>query len=201
MVVLEGALTDGVVRLRPIVADDGAAIFAALSTDPSVAQWTRVPWPYTRSHLQEFLHAVEIWHAGRNDLALAVVDATTGDFLGCFGLHRIARPEASRSAFLADEVGYWVRHETRGRGVATRALRLLARFAIVDLGRPLVNLQTKVGNIASATVAERVGFRLVGRVFAGDVDDDDTDHDRYVLTAADLDAATPAGTTASQPRH
>lgn len=199
MVVLDRDLTDGVVRLRPVAASDGPAIFAALSTDRSVSQWTRVPWPYTKSHLQEFLHAVDIWHAGHGDLALTVVDATTAEFLGCFGLHRIGRPSLPRSAFLADEVGYWVRQEVRGRGVATRALRLLARYAIVDLERPVVNLQTKVGNTASATVAERVGFRFVGRVLGRDVDDDDTDHDRYVLTAADLDIATPSRTSTTVP--
>jgi RimJ/RimL family protein N-acetyltransferase len=194
VVVLDRDLTDGLVRLRPVVPADGAAIFAALSTDPSVSRWTRVPWPYTKSHLQEFMHAVDIWHAGQSDLALTVVDAATDDFLGCFGLHRIGRPEAPRSAFLADEVGYWVKEDARGRGVATRALRLLVRYAIVDLHRPIVNLQTKVGNTASATVAERAGFRFVGRVFGRDVDDDDTDHDRYVLTAADLDVS-PTGPT------
>jgi len=183
---LSGTLDDGTVTLRPIVPDDGPAVLDALSNDPSVARWTRVPWPYTRAHLEEFLHAVTVWHAGTSDLALGIVDHETQAFLGCIGLHRIGLSRSPRSAFLPDEVGYWVSKEARGRGVATSALQLLARFGLCDLGRPRLNLQTKVGNAPSAAVARRVGFRFVARVPATDVDDDDSDHDRFVLTAADL---------------
>jgi RimJ/RimL family protein N-acetyltransferase len=191
--VLVRTLSDGVVALRPVTRDDGPAILAALSTDTTVAQWTRVPWPYTRAHLEEFLRAVEAWHHGAGDLALAVVDATTGDFLGCMGLHRIGAPDVPRSAFLPDEVGYWLCADARGRGVATRALRLLTQYALVDLHRPRVNLQTKVGNDASVAVARKVGFVFVGRVYAGEIDDDDVDHDRFVLSLAGLEAAAPPG--------
>jgi RimJ/RimL family protein N-acetyltransferase len=187
--VLDRTLSDGVVALRPVARSDGPAILAALSTDTTVARWTRVPWPYTRAHLEEFLRAVEAWHRGAGDLALAVTDATSGEFLGCMGLHRIAASDAPRSAFLPDEVGYWLCANARGRGVATRALRLLAQYALVDLHRPRVNLQTKVGNDASVAVARKVGFVFVGRVYAGDIDDDDVDHDRFVLTLAGFEMA------------
>jgi RimJ/RimL family protein N-acetyltransferase len=191
VVVLDRPLRDGVVALRPVDRRDGRAILAALSSDPTVARWTRVPWPYTRAHLEEFLRAVEAWHSGRNDLALAVTDDDTDEFLGCMGLHRIGLPEVARSAFLPDEVGYWMCAHARRRGLATRALRLLARYALADLARPRVNLQTKVGNDASAGVARNVGFVFVRRAYASEVDDDDVDHDRYALTRAGLDLHDP----------
>jgi RimJ/RimL family protein N-acetyltransferase len=56
------------------------------------------------------------------------------------------------------ETGYWMVAEHRGRGVATRALRLLSRWAILDLGLWRLQLQTMTGNTASQAVAERAGF-------------------------------------------
>jgi RimJ/RimL family protein N-acetyltransferase len=188
---LDTALTDGTVILRAVEVRDGPAVLAALSSDRTVSRWTRVPWPYTSAHLDEFMRAIAAWHSGRTDVAVAIVDAASDEFLGCMGLHRVGYPQLARSAFLPDEVGYWVKASARGRGVATRALRLVSVYAIDELQRPLLNLQTKVGNDASVTVARRVGYRFSARVLGRDVDDDDVDHDRFVLTAADLAAAVP----------
>src|SRR5436305_14348145 len=93
-------LTDGVVALRAVAESDGPDIMEALSSDPSVARWTRVPWPYTRAHLDEFMRAVHTWHQSGTDLALAVTDADGGGFLGGMGLHSIGHAEVPRSAFL-----------------------------------------------------------------------------------------------------
>ncbi len=198
---LDGTLTDGTVTLRAVDGGDGSDVFAALSSDPTVARWTRVPWPYTRAHLDEFLRAVKVWHSGRTDLALAITDSGTGEFFGCMGLHRVGYPDLPRSAFLPDEVGYWVQAGVRGRGVATRALRVLSQYALDVLERPRLNLQTKVGNEASVTVARRVGYQFVARVPARDVDDDDVDHDRYVLRAADLEASRSRPSVSAEPAH
>jgi len=104
------------------------------------------------------------------------------------GHPRIAAVPVARSSFLPDEVGYWLAPDARGRGVAMRALRMLTRWAILDLVRPVLNLQTNVGNDASWRLALFVGYRFVGRVCAAEVDDA-SDHDRFVITAADLAAA------------
>ena len=51
----------------------------------------------------------------------------------------------------------------------------------------MLNLQTKVGNDRSATVARNVGYRYTRLIASHEVDDDDVDHNRYELTLADLD--------------
>lgn len=59
-------------------------------------------------------------------------------------------------------VGYWCAAEARGRGVATRALRLLSRYGFEELGLQRLELITDPDNLASQRVAEKVGYRREG---------------------------------------
>ena len=59
-------------------------------------------------------------------------------------------------------VGYWLAPEARGRGLATRAVLLLARLAFEDLGLARVELTCGPDNHASQRVAARCGFTREG---------------------------------------
>jgi RimJ/RimL family protein N-acetyltransferase len=59
-------------------------------------------------------------------------------------------------------IGYWVAAWARGRGVCTRALRLLVRYALDELELHRVELITDPDNVASQRVAEKVGFQREG---------------------------------------
>jgi RimJ/RimL family protein N-acetyltransferase len=134
-------LEDGDVALRPITEDDLPAVVAACQ-DPEIPRWTRVPSPYTEEDARDFL--------SRASDVSAVVDASSEEFLGTIGWW-----------WVADNVqlGYWVKSEARGRGVATRALTLLSRWAFAELGAARVQLLTEPENRASERVAEKAGFR------------------------------------------
>jgi RimJ/RimL family protein N-acetyltransferase len=56
------------------------------------------------------------------------------------------------------EIGYWLAPEARGRGIATRALRLLATWSLRELPIDRLQLTTDVENEASQRVAARGGF-------------------------------------------
>ncbi len=77
-----------------------------------------------------------------------------GEIVGSVGLHLRGR----ESGF----VGYWCAPAARGRGVTTRAVRRLCRFALEELGLERLELTTDVENLASQRVAEKVGFRREG---------------------------------------
>jgi RimJ/RimL family protein N-acetyltransferase len=181
-------LDDDVIRLRPLHDGDRAPILAALSSDREISRWTRIPWPYDEVHLEQFFAMVRSWERSRTDAVFAITTAGNDDLLGCVGVHRIGGEWRARSSFLPDEPGYWLASGARGRGLMTRALRLVSAWLIDALGRPQVNIQTKVGNGPSRAVIDRVGYRYAGTVLASDVDDDPNpaDHDRFVLTPADL---------------
>jgi RimJ/RimL family protein N-acetyltransferase len=84
------------------------------------------------------------------------VEAPDGGLLGSIGLRVIEPADA------VAEVGYWVRREARGAGVATRGLRLVARWALDDVGVERLQLRADVQNLASQRVAENAGFRREG---------------------------------------
>ncbi len=90
-----------------------------------------------------------LWFVREYPNALAIVDSGTGEFLGTVGWRWLDRNV---------QVGYWVKREARGRGVATRALRLLAGWAFAELGADRVQLITEPQNVASQRVAEKAGF-------------------------------------------
>ena len=175
-------LRDDRVVLRPMRDEDRETIFAVLTADPEISRWTRIPWPYERTHLDQFFAMINAWHAQRTDAVWAVTTPSCDDPLGCIGAHRIGGARRPRSGFLPDEPGYWLRESARGQGLMAVALRLVCDWLLDEVGRPEVNIQAKVGNVASRTTIERAGFEFVRTVLATEIDDDPdpADHDRFV---------------------
>jgi RimJ/RimL family protein N-acetyltransferase len=146
-------LGDGVVVLRPPTPGDVDVITEACQ-DAEIPRWTRVPTPYTRDHAVEFVErSARTWKQG-TDAPFVIVDATTGELLGAIGVHRLDGEDDG------PEVGYWLKREARGRGVATRALRLVTDWACRERGFRLL-LQADVRNLPSRRVAEKARFQLV----------------------------------------
>jgi RimJ/RimL family protein N-acetyltransferase len=146
-------LTDGVVTVRAWRDDDLPALVAAFD-DPELSRWLPdIPYPYTENDGRAFLGRLEEgYRDGR--FGLAVVSADRGGLLGGIGLRREQEHRA--------ELGYWVRRDARGRGVATLALRLVSRWAFDELGFHRLQLHTDVENVASQRVAERAGYTREG---------------------------------------
>ena len=151
-------LGDDEIALRPPAPGDVDAITEACQ-DPEIPRWTRVPSPYTRAHAVEFVErSARTWEQG-SDAPFVIVDAATGALLGAIGVHRFGGEDGG------PEVGYWLEREARGRGVATRALRLVVDWACRELGVRLL-LQADARNAASRRVAEKVHFQFVGEARA-----------------------------------
>jgi RimJ/RimL family protein N-acetyltransferase len=142
-------LEDGDLALRPFVDEDVPAIVAACQ-DPEIPRWTSVPSPYTEEDARSYLAGAPNVHA------FAVVDRDTGALLGSVGFQLLNHSRATS--------GYWVAREARGRGVATRALRLLSRWSLREHGLARVQLIVEPENVASIRVAESAGFRREARL-------------------------------------
>ena len=69
---------------------------------------------------------------------------------------------ASTRTSTARPSGTGLPRRPRGRGICTRALRLLSRHALEELELQRVDLITDPDNVASQRVAEKVGFRREG---------------------------------------
>ncbi len=60
------------------------------------------------------------------------------------------------------ELGYWTARESRGRGLATRGVRLLSRWVFDNLPVDRIEIHAEPENTASRLVAERAGFTFEG---------------------------------------
>jgi RimJ/RimL family protein N-acetyltransferase len=150
-------LDDGVVRLRPPAPDDVDSV-VAVCQDEEAARFTTIPWPYERRHAVEWVEESKRCWADGVRASFVMVDVSTGEVVGTLGLVRF-EPDGSVA-----EVGYLVKNTARGRGFATRAVRLVVPWVLRDLGYLRLELQTDVRNHASQRVAEKAGFHREGEV-------------------------------------
>jgi RimJ/RimL family protein N-acetyltransferase len=148
-------LRAGNVVLRFPSLDDVDGILPAF-TDPELREAGNLP-AFDRDGLVASLRELPVLAERGRLLALAAVDAETGDVLGGGTLHHL---DAERRIV---EIGYFVLPHGRGRGVATAIARVLADHAF-SIGIERVAAYVNVGNIASERVVERAGFTREGVV-------------------------------------
>jgi RimJ/RimL family protein N-acetyltransferase len=149
-------LTDGTVTLRPWLERDVPSIVDACRDD-EIAWWLdQVPQPYGEADARTYVAMTRRGWKDGTHAAFAVTDAGAGEVLGSVGVHFI---DADQSVA---EVGYWVRRESRGQRVATRATRLASGWALGPCGIKRLQLRADSRNVASQHVAESAGFRREG---------------------------------------
>jgi RimJ/RimL family protein N-acetyltransferase len=150
-------LADEVVLVRPWRESDVPAKLMAFA-DPTVQRfsWSRTT-PYTEEDARGFFAEQEQARLRGEELSFALVEPSDDEaVLGGGSLYDVDLDQG-RAA-----VGYWLAPHARGRGVATHAVRLVARWAFKDLGFARLELTCGPDNHASQRVAERCGFTREG---------------------------------------
>jgi RimJ/RimL family protein N-acetyltransferase len=148
--------TDGVVTLRGWRRADVPQLVDACK-DPEIPRWTAVPEPYTEADAQAWVRGDPLPAeppGGR--VSFAVVDAQDPRLL--YGSMSIMRVERGRMG----EIGYWTAPWARRRGLMTRAVRVLARWAFDEFSLRRIEMLIAVDNVASNGVAARAGFTREG---------------------------------------
>jgi RimJ/RimL family protein N-acetyltransferase len=140
-------LTDGTLWLRPLEPSDVDAVLAC-ADDPLSQRFTTVPSPYRRQDAVEFVDRASAQVSPGFEMAITEDDDV---LLGTCGL-RIRDEDSDVVA-----IGYMVSPSERGRGIATRATRLLIDYAWT-IGAHRVALDAFATNTASRRVAERCGM-------------------------------------------
>jgi ribosomal-protein-serine acetyltransferase len=161
-------LSDGVVTLRAFAPSDAPAVFAACQ-DPLIVRFVPVPQPYTEATAAGFVARRRADWDGDGERSFAVTDSVTGAVLGAIARHRRAEHRA--------EIGYWLAPWGRGRGIATRALRLVRDWSFDVTGLVRLELYVHPDNGASGRVATRAGFYCEGVRRGWDLDRDGTPED------------------------
>jgi len=140
-------------RTRALVAADAALLAEATSGEPEPSLWgPRPAGPYSPRDARAALSA---WDpAAGGQFSLGVLGGQR--LLGAVGL----MPDQPGSA----ELAYWIRPEQRGRGLASRAVRAVTRWAHRSLAIPRIWLEIDPGNEPSLRVALRAGYHFEQRL-------------------------------------
>jgi ribosomal-protein-serine acetyltransferase len=88
------------------------------------------------------------------------------------------------------EVGYWIDKREAGRGLASRSVATIVRYAFDELSLDRVDLQAATTNKPSCRLAERLGFAREGTIRAASIMDGMAmDHAFYGLLRLDRKVA------------
>ncbi|WP_433531608.1 GNAT family N-acetyltransferase [Micromonospora sp. CA-263727] len=149
-----GRLTDGVVILRRLAPSDGDEMYR-LHTDPEVVASRVPPEPPTRDEVDRRGRGAESqWLVG-TVATMTILDAASGAVAGgCALVHDQPGGQAM--------LGYSLLPQWRGRGYATRSVRLLARWGFDQVGLARLWAGTLPENGPSQRVLEKAGFRREG---------------------------------------
>jgi RimJ/RimL family protein N-acetyltransferase len=150
-------LSDGVVTLRPWGEEGDVEAITAACNDQAISEFLDlIPSPYTEDDAREFIaHCREGWADGTH-ANFAITDAESAAAIGSIGVRWLEPGQG------VAETGYWVAPQARGRGVGTRALRLVSRWTLSDHGLERLQLRADEQNPASRKVAENAGFTQEG---------------------------------------
>ena len=159
-----------------------------LCQDPAIQYWVTIPVPYTREVGAAFVtEAVPAGWASGRELTWAIREPESRKIVGMIGL----TDEGGRVA----EVGFWLAPSSRGNGIASEAVRLVAAYAFATEGLDARYLRWRAmaGNWASRRVAWATGFRVQDARIPGLVDQRGEPADGWLGT---LRAGEP-----TRPRH
>lgn len=134
-----------------------AAALPSLAEDAEIVRWTEVPAAYDQEEARTWLSRTEAHRQAGRAVYFAVVDARSDELLGSIDLRIVASEGAQ-----VGEIGYLLWPEARGRGVITRAVSVLARWAFEELGIARLQILVHPDNHASLAVPERAGFTREG---------------------------------------
>ena len=147
--------------LRPFKRGDGPSLIENINNRKIERNTLAIPYPYT-------MKAARFWI--RHNLALArkkdrsqlhfAIDIC-GKVTGGMGLMRMNGHSA--------EIGYWLGENYWGKGIATKAVKLLTKYALADLGLRRVYARVFAFNKPSARVLEKSGYKYEGRLIKSEI--------------------------------
>lgn len=132
---------------------DVTAIHAACQ-DADLQRYTTVPAPYLVEDAARFVGLAAEWWADGTQPTWAI--RRDERLIGMIGLAKLDTG--------APEIGYWIAREARRQNVAVEAATAVIDWGFAD-ERPAVERiewRAVVGNIGSARIARRLGFRYEG---------------------------------------
>ncbi len=173
-------LTTDRLRLEPLDDPHLDGLYE-LNRDPVVMRYI-TGQAEDRAQAQEMIDRVKARWAQYGHSWWAFIERDGGQLVGAGCIQHLGRDPANPL-----EIGWRLRQDRWGRGLASEAARAMAAFAFDDLAAPLLCAVCQTENVASAKVMQRLGMRWRGveRWY-------DMDCAVYEMTAAEWRAAAAA---------
>ncbi|SDS25314.1 GNAT family N-acetyltransferase [Microterricola viridarii] len=139
----------------------------AYCQDPLFERYLTVPWPYRREHAAGFVNelAPAWWQSGA-EATWALRREEGGPLMGVLSFRMPKH-----------DLGFWIGEEHRGFGYMPEAVSRVADWAFDEAvpGLQAVGWECIAGNVASARVARKAGFRFT-RTAPSSIPDRDDAH-------------------------
>lgn len=150
--------TDGRVTIRPYqFSDIREMVSATRESSNEVYPWLEWCTPdYSLEEAETWIRGQREAWAAQREFEFVIIDTDTRAFLGGVGLNHLHPTDRFAN------LGYWVRTGNTGKGIATAAVRLAARFAFEQTDLERLEIVVNLRNIASQRVAEKAGARKEG---------------------------------------
>jgi ribosomal-protein-serine acetyltransferase len=150
---MEAQLIGHRLLLRPFRDDDDNRLYEAVRESMAdVSPW--LSWchqDYSIDESRQFISSRAQAADSDEWYSFGIFEKDTRTLLGGVGLNFINRVHQ------IGNLGYWVRTTAAGRGIATQAARLMARFGFEQVGLHRVEIVVALPNVASQRVAEKTG--------------------------------------------
>ncbi|MGY4645216.1 GNAT family N-acetyltransferase [Cellulomonas sp. URHB0016] len=141
-------------HLRPWRPADAAALHAAVLESPDVAR--QLAGGADLASVEACAHLIDTELAPSSLSVHHFAVVAGGTVVGNVGVGSVERVHETAWTF------YWLTASARGRGLATRGLAAVARWALDELGLFRLELGHRLNNPASCAVATRAGFAAEG---------------------------------------
>ncbi len=119
-----------------------------------------MPWSHALPDDEGMIEQLRKWRAlfdGDADRHYLITEKDSGEVIGACGSHPRVRGRAR-------EVGYWIRTDRSGRGLATEAAGALVHAEFAAFEHERIQLFVDPANGTSARVAEKMGFSRIGLI-------------------------------------
>jgi len=157
------------VVLRELESGDAADLFVWRS-DPEVQKYNSVPMKDV-AEATALIDELRRGYSAHSEIYWAVTQRGDGRAIGLFGFN-----SWERFHHRAD-IGYDLRRDFWGRGIATEALHAMLRFGFTCMQLNRIEVRTIADNHGSVRLLQRLGFQREGLRREHSLEDDGTYHD------------------------
>lgn len=150
------SFNNGVITIRPFEPEDVTSFFSAVRSSAEIlARW--MPWCHANYSIEEakaWLAACQKEWSQGTSYPFLIIDTGTHEVVGSVDINQINRNHNFGN------IGYWVASSHVGRGIATSAVKMAARFGFTEAGFTRLEIAALTENWASRRVAEKAGAKL-----------------------------------------